>query len=1149
MKLKRILLTLLMSGIYVIYSFGANPITDLDLGKTGAIDPKATIWLIHENEIWYYTLISGSNNPPLTTDKCEQFNGTITGATENPIVIAALSPVQRRATLVFSGIVSINPINGGTAISIYENAKIELIGKTTESKLIATGVKYPTNVGNSAISNEGDMRISSGIVVTESSSAAAFYNRKGTLAITNGTLEATGHNGYGIETGFNEANSIILSGNAIVKVTGYPRIYANGIGDAQGFALGKEGELRIKDNAKLIAVGKETTDHNSYGIAVNGNLYIEGGHGIATGGMVTYSNPINQGFSSTGIFSGIYAKINITGGKIEASGTSCGISYCGELNISGGTVHASTETGRAGIHGACNSSTFKVEGDAQITAIGGVNDDFSAGISLGGFSSVTFTGGTISAYGRSAAESYGIYHSVEALTCQNVNLALFGETAGISPFNPTYTDQVFIGSFLDIALLEGQTFKDRSNYVLSSSDISYNLSCEKDLYGASHFATLLPENDYSLTRKAEGTDILQIATFADCSAPDGLGKDPNFKTFTVKENAITSYKDLRDYTLCDITGITEPLKLSFDESIGSWSYQKSESEGYIYFDGVLKGNATQPIIVTKGTDQQKLIFRDLQVDCSSLAYPLLDDAFTLEANNKLLLEVEDGCIAVLKGNEAIAIDKESSLYVTPSKTGQLNLLGKWNAFSTSGNIRGLLQWMWPSYSEENPDITPPSPESVEIKQGDATRQFDTKDGFYNIAANVNEKVTVYANGIRQHSGDDTEFFYDDQENYTSKTFYVLKDFSEDPDEPFKERTITLQVKGNGELEANYFIKGQNSDTEPIAQTVKAGGVAPNPVTVNVKSLQSFKIKATPGKDASLDYIIIRFDDRPEDKVNIEADKEYGYDIPFLSAAITAYFHTGTLYVDENTPLIGGTNEEEEVEHVNISGVGTSGNPVEKEVGNVKVTTQEGTTTIDDDSNVILNLSGTSNLGKLINKGTVIIKKIKDKATLEVTEVVNKGTFTDETGVITEVKDDASNTLLLLDGSTGDEVEEGQKATLTAKATVSEGATVTFLWQFLNEAESKWTNVPEASTKAQMRSVRLRASTNSREDKYETGILTKDAPLQYRCLITTVTPANEAEGTPPISTTLTTYTEVTIKSDPGTNPDPDPTPTPDPGYTW
>lgn len=359
-----------------------------------------------------------------------------------------------------------------------------------------------------------------------------------------------------------------------------------------------------------------------------------------------------------------------------------------------------------------------------------------------------------------------------------------------------------------------------------------------------------------------------------------------------------------------------------------------------------------------------------------------------------------------------------------------------------------------------------------------------------------------------------------------------------------ETQIALLVKGDGELEATYFIKNDDPDKEPVEQTIKAD------TTVNIRNLVAFKITAKPGKGIVLDSVTSQQGGQAPVKLDeIKTNEPFDYDVSFLSATITAYFHTVTLYVDENTPLIGGTNEEEEVEHVNISGVGTSDNPVEKEVGNVKVTTQEGTTTIADDSNVILNLSGTSNLGKLINEGTVIIKKIKDEAALEVTEVVNKGTFSDETGVITEVKDDTGNALLLLDGSTGDEVEEGQKATLTAKATVSEGATVTFLWQFLDEAESKWTNVPKASTKAQTRSVRLRASTNSREDKYETGTLTKDAPLQYRCLITTVTPANEAEGTPPVSTTLTTYTEVTIKSDPGTNPDPAPTPTPEPSYTY
>lgn len=364
-----------------------------------------------------------------------------------------------------------------------------------------------------------------------------------------------------------------------------------------------------------------------------------------------------------------------------------------------------------------------------------------------------------------------------------------------------------------------------------------------------------------------------------------------------------------------------------------------------------------------------------------------------------------------------------------------------------------------------------------------------------------------------------------------------------------ETQIALLVKGDGELEATYFIKNDDPDKEPVEQTIKAD------TTVNIRNLVEFKITAKPGKGAELVKVTRTLGNQPETELEgIVANEPFKYDVSFLSATITAYFHTVTLYVDADTPLIGGAEGEiEEVEHVNISGVGTSDNPVEKELGNVKVTAKEGegTTTIDGHSHVILNLSGTSSLGKLRNQGTAVFRKKTAEATLVVKEVVNEGILIDETGLITEVKGDTGNTLLSLNGSQGDQVEVGEKATLRAKATVPAGATVRFQWQLWNGTE--WKDVEGGSTtypKVETRSGSLRASatdTDTHEDRYETGVLTEGNTLQYRCLI--ITSVNDGSSDPSVSTTLTTYAEVKVtqKSDPGTDTDPDPDPTP--SYTY
>lgn len=364
-----------------------------------------------------------------------------------------------------------------------------------------------------------------------------------------------------------------------------------------------------------------------------------------------------------------------------------------------------------------------------------------------------------------------------------------------------------------------------------------------------------------------------------------------------------------------------------------------------------------------------------------------------------------------------------------------------------------------------------------------------------------------------------------------------------------ETQIALLVKGDGELEATYSIKNDDPSKDPIEKTIKAN------TTVNIRNLVEFKITAKPGKGAELVKVTRTLGNQPETELEgIVANEPFKYDVSFLSATITAYFHTVTLYVDADTPLIGGAEGEiEEVEHVNISGVGTSDNPVEKELGNVKVTAKEGegTTTIDGHSHVILNLSGTSSLGKLRNQGTAVFRKKTAEATLVVKEVVNEGILIDETGLITEVKGDTGNTLLSLNGSQGDQVEVGEKATLRAKATVPAGATVRFQWQLWNGTE--WKDVEGGSTtypKVETRSGSLRASatdTDTHEDRYETGVLTEGNTLQYRCLI--ITSVNDGSSDPSVSTTLTTYAEVKVtqKSDPGTDTDPDPDPTP--SYTY
>ena len=175
-----------------------------------------------------------------------------------------------------------------------------------------------------------------------------------------------------------------------------------------------------------------------------------------------------------------------------------------------------------------------------------------------------------------------------------------------------------------------------------------------------------------------------------------------------------------------------------------------------------------------------------------------------------------------------------------------------------------------------------------------------------------------------------------------------------------------------------------------------------------------------------------------------------------------------------------------------------------------------TTTISQGTERTLTLSGEINLGTLTNNGTVTLVSGENLTMPEGIKVINKGTFTDETGLVQEVSDGSDKTLLSVEGNKSKyELEEGKSIILIAKALSDcKNATFTFSWQ--KKEDGQWKDIPEQKT-------RIKNGTNQ---------ITVSEAGNYRCLIT-VSYSNT-------TTTLLTDMVVTLKSSPE-DPDPDPQP--------
>ena len=368
--------------------------------------------------------------------------------------------------------------------------------------------------------------------------------------------------------------------------------------------------------------------------------------------------------------------------------------------------------------------------------------------------------------------------------------------------------------------------------------------------------------------------------------------------------------------------------------------------------------------------------------------------------------------------------------------------------------------------------------------------------------------------------------------------------------------LTLKAEGPGTFEG-YYLTGEEEEQEKHDFQADT--------TIIFTNARTFHVTPKPGKGATLvDVVKVvkkleegveKLDSIPQ--AEIKANEEYKF-LAQGSIELVARFRLDTLYIENDTTVLGGSDEITSVDRVEISASGSEENkPAVVEIGNVTVQskedggddeTPEGKTTITEDANVILKLSGTNDLGTLTNNGCVTIEKGDNAAEVSLAaKVINTGTLIDNTGLITEVlgEDEIPLLSVLKEEEADKNITSGEIASLSAKATVPANATVTFQWQ--RGSAGTWTDIGESTTCPEqipvvMRAMKLDAEPEavSYTNNYSEA-LNASGTYEYRCLI-----KREVIGEKPVSTTLSVYGTVTVE--PKTEPEPDPTPDPVPDPT-
>ena len=348
-----------------------------------------------------------------------------------------------------------------------------------------------------------------------------------------------------------------------------------------------------------------------------------------------------------------------------------------------------------------------------------------------------------------------------------------------------------------------------------------------------------------------------------------------------------------------------------------------------------------------------------------------------------------------------------------------------------------------------------------------------------------------------------EFIPGEEVNYNVVVSDTLKAyFKEKEAEPIASK-FTILKEGSGEFKATYtYLKDINDPNSAVDTIIYAN------TFVEVINNEDFTITATPSEGYELDRVVKILNGEEVDTLDMKVGEPLEYNV-VASDTLKAYFKEIELIPEE--PEIITTDSILTSDQVNgdslIVAGGTATDTLELNVSNISIPSL----TINANSVVSLSISGDNNLGKIENKGTLVIQN--NDGNLDV-EIENKGIFIDYTGTITKVSSFSINSI---DDET---VKEGETVTLTASVSSENvGDNIEYKWQrFINNA---WKDV-------EVETIQTRAAIV--DDKPNELIVPSSETGAYRCLITYT---NEE-----VSTTLTAYAEVSLDASAPEDPDED-----------
>ena len=335
--------------------------------------------------------------------------------------------------------------------------------------------------------------------------------------------------------------------------------------------------------------------------------------------------------------------------------------------------------------------------------------------------------------------------------------------------------------------------------------------------------------------------------------------------------------------------------------------------------------------------------------------------------------------------------------------------------------------------------------------------------------------------------------------------------------------LTLVKKGEDGAFFATYTPFKEDGTQGELVTIKAGD-APHAISGKVKlsftatpSTQDDKNKIKLEKITKIVMELPEEDIEEKDiRVNPSTGKatmDYTMD-GALSVIFTAYFTYEKIVVDKaGDSTVGEEGKTTSTAELDINAGASGDNPAEVTIKQVSVS---GTTTISEATNATLRFVGANDMGRIVNNGTITMAVPSDKTTtIAYQSVENEGTFTDETGFITNVAGTAALAITpheqIVLGSDG-----GKISTNITSEGVSESE-LSYFWQRLENGN--W--IPE---KQDSRAILLKSASLLRADWVNTDkeiMINPGEEGNYRCWIT-----REKEG---VVTTLVTFTEVRLRS--------------------